>query len=114
MKALCILLLSLLIVSDAKTDYSIDTFIKFLQENGYYDILMQIKLYYGDDIAISLCKNFIKSEHCELLVRVYIHIKVRGPGEDKPSLRIIIFNPDNYNFYKDKAKDIINWIENNE
>ena len=125
MKTLGILLLSLLIISEVKADYSIDPFINYLQEKGYYDIIVQIKNFYGDDIAISFCKEFIKSDDCNPLVKIYIQNSSeakagQGRIEIEPSessdplekLEFLIFNPDNYNFYKGNELAIHNWIEN--
>ena len=136
MKTLGILLLSLLIISEVKADYSIDPFINYLQEKGYYDIIVQIKNFYGDDIAISFCKEFIKSDDCNPLVKIYIQnsseakagqgiIEIEPsessessePSESSKSseplekLEFLIFNPDNYNFYKGNELAIHNWIE---
>ena len=109
MKTLAVLL-SLLIVLNVKSSYSIDDFLNYLQETGYYDIIVQIKYYYNEDIAISFCKEIIKSEHCDILVRIYIPCRTRGENEGTKPLQSIIFYPDNYNLYKGKEQEIINWI----
>ena len=110
MKALAVLL-SLLIVLNAKTSYSIDEFLNYMHESGYYGLITQIKYSYGTDIAISFCKEIIKSEHCDLLVRIYIHCGTRGENEETGPLTSIIFNPDNYNLYKGKEYEIAMWIK---
>ena len=105
------LLLSLLIVLDAKTDYSIESFINYLQEKGYYNLLVEIKRYYGKDVAIDVCREIIQSKDCETLIKIYIQNGSRGHGEDMKTLEFIIFNPDNYELYKDKYQAIHNFIE---
>ena len=110
MKALAVLL-CLLIVLDVKSSFSIDDFLNYLQETGYYDIIMKIKYYYNVDIAISFCKEFIKSNDCDLLVRVYIPCRTRGENEEVIPLESIIFYPDNHNIYKGREQEFIGWIK---
>ena len=54
MKVLRTFLFALLFISfsNIKGGYSIDYALNYLQENGYYDIIQQIKIYLGDDVAI--------------------------------------------------------------
>ena len=111
MKALAILLLSLIIVSDIKANYSIESFIKHLQEKGYYNILIEIAFYFGKDIAIALCKEFIKSSDCETLVRIYFPSRSNGENTEIKTLESIIFNPANYDTYKNHELEIHNSIE---
>ena len=112
MKALGILLLSLLIVSDVKADYSINDFINHLQETGYYSILIQIKYFYGTDIAISFCETFIQSKDCEIVVKIYIPASARSIHETDSSetFESIIFYPDNNEIYKGKEAIYHDWI----
>ena len=105
------LLLSLLMILDVKTDFSIESFINYLQEKGYYDLLVEIKRYYGKDVAIDVCKEIIQSTDCETIIRIYIPNETRRAGEDMKTLEFIIFNPDNYDIYKDKYLAIHNLIE---
>ena len=65
-----ILLLSYIEVQGG--DYSIDSFLDYLQETGYYDIMQSIKLYFGDDVAIDICQELVHSNDCETIVRVYM------------------------------------------
>lgn len=70
-----ILLFALLIVTKERAeDYTINTFIVYLQEQGYYDIIKEIKCHYGADVAINFCLELVSSPHCEEVVRVYIPI----------------------------------------
>ena len=72
MKALGYLLFIAFILSNVKSDYSINILLDFLQEKGYYNIIQHVKIIFGDNIAISVCKSFIETIHCEEVVRVYI------------------------------------------
>ena len=81
-----------------------------MQKTGYYDIIVKIKIYYGVDIAISFCKEIIKSEDCDILVRVYVPCRSRGENEEIKALESIIFYPGNYNIYKGREPEIIKWI----
>ena len=92
MKAFMVLIISLLIVEDIKADYSIDTFINFLEEKKYYDIIVIIKEYYWADVAIDVCKGLVPSNDCETFVRVYIPSSGRHDNNEKPSLEDIIHN----------------------
>ena len=111
MKASTILLLSLLMALDVKADYSMDIFLNFMQEKGYYDIIVEIKFYFGTDVAIAVCKEFVHSDDCGRLVRIYIPNRVRGDNEIIKKIESIIFNPDNYNVYKNNEPNIHKWIE---
>ena len=110
MKVLAVLL-SLLIVFNVKSGYSINEFINYLQETGYYEIIMQIKHYYNADIAISFCKEIIKNSDCDLIVRIYIPYRSRGQNEEIIPLESIIFYPDYYDLYKGREQEIIKWIQ---
>ena len=58
MKTFEYLFLIIFILSNAGVksgSYSIDTLLDYLQEKEYYEIIYQIKLIFGDDIAISVC-----------------------------------------------------------
>ena len=52
--------------------YTINPFINYLQENNYWEILVQVSIYFGNDVSIEICKAFVPSPHCEEVVRVYI------------------------------------------
>ena len=72
MKLLFVFFFSLLLT--IKTgDYSIDPFLDYLQEKGYWDIILNIKYYFCDDTSIDFCTRLTNSPHdCELVVRVYM------------------------------------------
>ncbi len=69
-----LLFLAFLLLSQPSNgnDYSIEAFLSYIEENGYYSILHEIKCNLGDDVAISFCKEFIKSNDCDLYIRVYL------------------------------------------
>ena len=83
MKPLIFLFLILTTISNIKGDYSIEAFLNYLQEKGLYDLLVEVKTYFGTDISISFCKELIKSIDCDTVVRVYISPNKCRPGEDR-------------------------------
>ena len=72
MKLLFVFFFSLLLT--IKTgDYSIDPFLDYLQEKGYWDIILNIKYCFCDEVAIDICIKLTDSPHdCELVVTVYM------------------------------------------
>ena len=56
MKISILFLLSLLI-SVKDESYSISSFLNSLVENGSFNVLSQIKCYYGTDVEIEFCKE---------------------------------------------------------
>ena len=90
MKTLEFLLCIIFILSNVGikgSNYSIDNLLNYLQETQYYDIIYQVKLIFGDDIAISVCKSFIANYQCEDVVRIYMDPAGR-PGQNRPPIRI--------------------------
>ena len=83
MKPLIFLLLILTTISNVKGDFSIDIFINYLQEKGLYEILVEIKRCFGIDISVAFCRELIKSNDCETVIRIYMPNNVRDlhPGE---------------------------------
>ena len=72
MKAFTTLLSMLFIISFVNGTYSIDVFLEYLQNEGYYDLLLEIKNSLGDDVAIYMCKELVKSDDCDIVVKVYM------------------------------------------
>ena len=62
--------------------YSIDSLLDYLQEKGYYDIILAIKTYFGDDVAIDFCQELVQSNNCEEVVRVYTATQSPAPDTD--------------------------------
>ena len=88
MKVLRTFLFALLFISfsNIKGGYSIDYVLDYLQENGYYDIIQQIKIYLGDDVAIEVCKQFIATYDCDIIVRVYMDSHIGGGPNHMPEM----------------------------
>ena len=54
-------------------DYSIDSFLDYLQEKGYWEIILNVKITFGNDVAIDICTALTESPHdCEKVVRIYM------------------------------------------
>ena len=120
MKVSLILLTALLLQSGFLLDlseYSIDTLLEFLQSNEYYNMLELIKIYYGNDVAIAMCKEFVKSNHCNSIINIYIPTQSKARAIQKkeieidnnfqrPTFEYIIFNPKNHNIYNKDFKPI--------
>ena len=84
MKPLIFLFLILTTISNIKGDYSINTFLNYLQEKGLYDLLVEVKSFFGTDVSISFCKQLSKTVDCDTVVRVYISTNnSRGGDEDR-------------------------------
>ena len=67
--------------------------VNYLQETGIYGLLIEIKLYFGNDFSIAFCKELYKSNDCDIIVNIYIPSGSR-PEEQKTLWQII-------NEYKD-------------
>ena len=75
MKVIRYLLYMMLLMSNIEVlrgDYSIDSFLDYLQESEYYNLIQAIKNNFGDDVAMDVCKELFKSNDCETVVRVYM------------------------------------------
>ena len=77
-----------------------------MQEKGYYNIVIQIKYFYVNDIAIEVCRQLVKERTCESFVKVYVapHSKNAAINTSTPTLESIIFYPDNYDIYNGKER----------
>ena len=88
MKSLAILVLSILLFNFTDSnEYSIDEILNYLQSNGLYEVLMEVKYYFGDDVAIALCKEFVQSNDCEKIIRTYIPSQSKAPSIRKRTLK---------------------------
>ena len=93
MKLLLILFLSLLLT--IKNSFDIDVFIDYLQEKRYWDILLNIKISFNEQVAIDICTKLTGSPHdCEQVVRIYmITPSSKGcPSNPLEKLKQILFN----------------------
>ena len=95
MKSFIILFLLNFIVINTKDSYSIDTLLNYLQENKLYEILVEVKIYFGNDVAIFLCKDFVPTNHCDEVVKVYIVVPSGSRPLDNDTTVKKILN-DNY------------------
>ena len=87
MKSLIFLFLILTTISNIKGDYSILTFLNYLQEKGLYDLLVEVKSYFGTDVSISFCKQLVQNSDCDTIIRVYISTNnSRGDGQDRETI----------------------------
>ena len=87
MKPLIFLFLILTTISNIKGDYSINTLLNYLQEKGLYELLVEIKSYFGVDVSISFCKQLIETGDCDTVVRVYISVSnCRPDGDDREEI----------------------------
>ena len=93
MKSFIILFLLNLIVINTKEEYSINNLLNYLQDNNLYDILVEVKTYFGEDVAIFLCKDFVPTNHCEDVVKVYILVRA---GTRVPNTTVKKILNDNY------------------
>ena len=91
MKIIKYLFYLILILSNKEVlggDYSIDPFLDYLQGKGYYELIQAIKNTFGDEIAISVCKELVESNDCETVVRVYMISGGGGSGQRRARRRI--------------------------
>ena len=72
MKPLIFLFLILTTISNIKGNYSINALLNYLLEKGLYDLLVEVKTYFGTDVSISFCKQLVENSDCDTVVRVYI------------------------------------------
>ena len=93
-----LLILSFLLSAKADNTYSIDSILNFLQEKGYYDILVQVKSFYGIDVSIEICKSFIPSVDCDQIVKIYINVggraRTRGGESETETLENLVLIPE--------------------
>ena len=127
MKAILFLLLSLIILkanSQNNNNYSIEYFLDYLQNSGYYEVILGIKLSFGNDYAICFCKTYVTMTlHCEEVVVIYMTpitaIPEEKETEDKPpsnnTLQHEIDKIDEMmNYIKQKYLDILLKNNNND
>ena len=118
---IAIMLSILLILKGQDTtaeQYSINQFLNYLQENLYWEILDQTTIYFGAEVSIELCKEFVPSPHCEEVVRVYILKSYsRAPPEGEQNLLNInkldnFLDEQNYStFLRSKCKPLSKYDE---
>ena len=112
MKYTIILLLTLLIVTkEGENPYSINPFIEYLQENGYYELINDVKCKITTDVAIEVCEMLVESGHCEEVTRIYMICNTPrrnpNPHPSLPPADILISILDSYNMPHDKFERLI-------
>lgn len=73
MKVLLFLFIPFIIVNNL-SEYSINPFINYLKEKGFYEMIENVKIIYGSDCAIDVCKYFTNNtiKDCEDAVTIYM------------------------------------------
>ena len=81
-----------------ESSYSIDSLIDYLIGNGYYELIQQVKMVFGNDVAIDVCISIVETSQCEEIVRVYMEPSQTSPSPGIPRTPddIIDFNEDSY------------------
>ena len=75
MKVLLFLFLPFIVFNSVSDDYTINLLINYLKENGFYEIIENVKIIFGTDFAIELCIEFTKisySKNCKEVVTDYM------------------------------------------
>ena len=62
-------------------NYSINFILDYLQQSGLFEVIGNVKNLLGDDIAIEVCKEFVKSNDCKTVVIIYM-CKEPAPKND--------------------------------
>ena len=98
MKSFIILLFTLTLAFHVKASYSINDLLDFLIEHKYYDIILDIKIHFGNDVAIDVCLVLAQSTDCETVVYVYMDPSQTSPSPGGPRTPddIIDFIEDSY------------------
>ena len=94
MKTLLFIFLPLIIFNVDLNKYSINSLLDFLENTGFYEVLKNVKIVLGNDIAIEVCKEFVNSKDCDLVVVVYIPIKQPEELNDNS-------NRDDFDFFEE-------------
>ena len=123
MKAIKYLFYLILILSNKELllgeSYSIDVFIEYLQETGYYYLIQAVKLSFGIDVATNVCEELTKSNNCLVVTSTYMtNTSENGggkQGDDKChidteiSKQIFEYFENKYNL-NDKLRNLIETI----
>ena len=98
MKIFIILLFTLIYAFHTESSYSIVSLIDYLIGNGYYELIQQVKMVFGNDVAIDVCISIVETSQCEEIVRVYMEPSQTSPSPGIPRTPddIIDFNEDSY------------------
>ena len=58
--------------------YRLDYFIKEIKSNGVYDLLLDVKYTFGDDVSIQTCYLIYPTNDCEKVILYYMPAKSRA------------------------------------
>ena len=75
MKKLLFIIILPLIALNGLDKSSINFFLNYILETGYYDVFESIKKVFGSDVAIDFCKEFLQTNDCEEAINVYMSNK---------------------------------------
>ena len=111
MKSLLSLFCFFLIIVNTKEDYTFETLFNYLEDEGFLPILEEIKINLGYDIAISMCKEIVKTNQCEAIMKSFNRSGSRPfqHGEDNinnKNLEEILFEEKNLQILKKKFNKI--------
>ena len=119
MKSIIAFLLTLSFIANVKGDeYSVNGLIEYLKQKEYFDIIQEVNIYLGNDIAIGLCKELVPTNHCDEVVKYYMS----SPSDPvrparsmytmyTPSIEDILINDqDNYNILMRNMNNMELWM----
>ena len=109
------LVLFILLIIYVKSQYTINTFIDYLQKKGYYEIIYEVKIAFGDDVSIDICKELALSSQCEEVVRVYMPSQPSGSNRRRAPRKHQIFEEldlsENLKIELEKIYESLDWDE---
>ena len=60
------------VITSDDESYSIEPFLVQLQKAGFYDLLLDVKEAFGDEVAIEVCLQLYETNDCEKVVKIYM------------------------------------------
>ena len=72
MKAILFLLFVLINFIFSSKDASLNVFLDKIQQDGTYEVLLQVKRTLGTDIAIEMCKAMVNTNFCKEVIIHYM------------------------------------------
>ena len=88
-----VFLLFIVFTFNGDNSFSIDALLDYFQETGFYEIIYQVKMNFGDDVAIDFCKEIVRNTQCEEVVRVYMPDSLPSTQRRCPKKEIDPVNP---------------------
>ena len=103
-----ILILSAIILTlvngDSFSHYQISTFLDYLYQNGYFDLLVKVKDSFGDYITIIFCQELFNNMMCEDVVKIYIPGVSKSRGGNEESFEISFFQFTDFIFQEENLE----------